>query len=224
LRLEAFQAAELDKARLEERLNQAPQATEAAKPVPPSREQLQAWVDGGQITQSDMDREIARQDREAIKAELRTELTQEFSTREQLKTIKSQFDAYVKSRPDVKAEGTEDRRRFQEEFQALIDLGQPADMRTEVVAMRAAFGSLDRVQETTRQRRETHAETGGAGSGPAGGSTKEPWHKDLTPGQIALYQKQLDEGKLFPGGTDDPMFKGTLTRARTKNIEKRKAS
>ena len=209
-----LQAERLEKARLEERLNQPPPAEPAPKPRA-TEAQLQAAVDEGTISQAQMNSELARQMREDITNEVKTSLTQEFEAKEQLKTVKAQFDGYVENRPDVKVEGTEDRRRVQEEIQALMELGHAYDMRTEVAAMRTVFGSLDRVKETTRKRREVHQEAGGAGGGDAGGSGTAKWQKGLTPSQIAGFKHELSTN-LYKS-EDDKMFLDVTTRRRTKN-------
>jgi hypothetical protein len=171
-------------------------------------------VDSGPITQAQADAEKARQMREDIKAEVSTELEQKFTVREQQKTVQEQFDAYLAMRPDIKVEGTEDRRRVQEEFGSLVKLGLQSSLQTEVAAMRAVFGPLDRVAETTRSRRESHRETGGAGGTPGKEGGGEKWEKGLTADQIAGFRHQVEVGAYK--GYDDPMFQRVVTRARTK--------
>jgi hypothetical protein len=216
-----LQAAEIEKVRLEERAK-APE-TQAPPAAPaPTREQLQEHVDNGTITQAQMDTELARQLREELKKELSTELRQEFTVKDQQRVVQDQFDAYVKVHPDVKVEGSDDLRRVRDEIQSLVKLGYPHDLRTEVMAMRMAFGPAERIEETTSQRLDTHRETGGAGSAPATGApTGAAWEKGLNDGQIAAFRKQLDRN-VYPS-EDDAFFKKVVTRARTDNIA-RKAS
>ena len=63
------------------------------------------------------------------------ELREEFTARDQQKTVQGQFDAYVKLRPDLRVAGTEDRRKMQEEYKALVEMGQPQTKGTELLAM-----------------------------------------------------------------------------------------
>jgi hypothetical protein len=215
-----LQAAEIERVRLEEQAKKPPEAV----PEPTPRltyEQLQEYVDSGQITQAQADAEKARQMREDIKAEVSTELEQKFTAREQQKTVQEQFDAYVVKRPDIKVEGTEDRRRLQEEYAEFLKLGHPNDLRTEVAAMRAVFGPLDRVAETTRSRRESHRETGGAGGTPGKEGGGEKWEKGLNSTQIAGQRHQVEVGAYT--GYDDPRFQRVCNRMRTQNQQRKSA-
>ena len=217
-----LQQAEIEKARLDERAKaSAPPAGAAPKAAPVlTREQLQGAVDDGQITQSQMDTEILRQARET----LRQELSQEFETKQviakQSEAVQTQFDAYVKLRPDVKVDGSDDLKRVQAEIQALVGLGHPHDMRTEVLAMRSVFGPVDRIQETTRHRTETHRDVGG----PAPRDNEHTpsgtgWEKGLTQGQIQAFTGQLQR-KVY-SGEDDKLFTKVVTQARTDNVAKK---
>jgi hypothetical protein len=216
-----LQASEIDKARLEEQAK-APVAPAApTTPPPPTREQLQEAVDGGTISQAQMDTELARQMRVELQTDIETKLRAEFTAADQLKAITSQFDAYMKMKPDVAREGTEDRLKIQKEFQALVDLGYPAnEKRTELLAMRNVFGPLDRIKETTRERLPVTQETGGAGGASAGGKGSG-WREGLTSGQVEAFEHQQKIG-VYPSETDKT-FLAVVTRARTSNLE-RKAS
>jgi hypothetical protein len=210
----------IEKARLEGQVK-APEAPPEAPAPRATREQLQTAVDNGQITQTQMDTEVARQLSEDLETRLTKKFEEKMTLRDQESAVKSQSDSYIAMRPDVKVEGTEDRRRVMEEIESLMKLGYPYDNRTEVLAMRAVFGPIERVPETTRLRRETHQESGGAGGGGEGGRSESKWEKGLTQSQVGIYREQLAKG--IYKGEDDPFFLKVVTRARTGNVE-RKAS
>lgn len=216
-----LRTAEIDKARLEVKAEApAPAATEA--PPRLTREKLQEAVDAGQITQVNMDTELARQMREDVTAEVSTGLRAEFQAEQQERAFGEQYEGYLEMKPGINVEGSDDRARVQVEYQALVKLGQPGTKGTELLAMRNIFGSLDRVEETTRQRRETHEEAGGGSRSPEGGSAGSDWEKGLTGDQVAIYRHQLEKG-LYPSETDAKFLRIT-TRARTGNVDKRKSA
>ena len=215
------QAAEVERARLEGQASQTPAPAAPAK-APPTRAQLQAAVDDGTISQSEKDTEMARQDRETVKAEVKAELTQEFDARDQARTIDTQHAAYMKLRPEIATPGSESRLRVTDEFNALVEMGLPKDAKaTELAAMRAAFGSLDRIEETTRSRRPAHEETGGAGGHDDSGSDTG-WRKGLTQSQIDVNEHQIKSQAY--SGDDDPMLLRVATRQRTGNKDARKSA
>ena len=207
--------AEIHKARLEER---AAKATPAAA-APPARltfEQLQEAVDNGQLSVAQMQQELRRQIEEDVEVKVSTKIRAEQTLAAQTKKVEDQFQAYLEWKPEIKKDGTPERKRLQDEYRELLELGYADDRRTEVMALRAVFGSADRVQETTRQRRETTRETGGAGGSLSqGGDDTSKWEKGLTNGQIAAYKQQISRG--IYKGEDDPQFQRIVTRARTKN-------
>ena len=207
-----------ERARVEERVK-APEVKEPEKPVRYTREQIQELVDNGQATQAQAETYNAETMRESLKAEWDTELEAKLNVRDQQRVVQDQFDQYTAMRPDVKAEGTDDRRKFQEEYGALLKLGHPHDLRTEVAAMRSSFGPLTRVAETTRKRRETTRETGGAGDGPEPGRGGEKWEKGLSASQITSFRHQVSVGAYK--GFDDPMFQRVTTRARTQHQQRK---
>ena len=216
-----LQAAEIDRARLEEQVKAAVAPPPApSTPPPPTHEQLQEAVDNGQLTQAQMNQEVARQMRAELHSSISNDLRAEYAAAEQLKTVISQYDQYMALKPDVAVDGTEDRKRLQAAFKELVDLGYPSgEKRTELVAMKNVFGPLERIEETTRLRRDTHRETGGGGGGHEGPSSGADWEKGLTAGQRDAFRHQLGTG-LYPSETDKK-FLAVVTRARTGNAEKK---
>jgi len=213
---------ELDKVRLEERVKIATE--KSAEPEAPvlNRDQLQSAVDAGQITESQRDEELARQLRESLRDELIQELDHKNTVSAQKKELQAEFDAYVAARPDLKVDGSEDLKRVQAEISEMKKRGLDQDLRTEVLAMKMVFGSLDRVKETTRSRRESHKETGGGSDRSTSTKTSDAsWEKGLTSRQIDQFRNQA--ATLYKG-EDDPFFLKVTTRARTKNVDRSQAA
>ena len=207
---------ELQKARLEERAEVMAQTPTTTPPPDPTREQLTSAVSEGTITQEQMDGEIARQMRNEITKEVTASVTAQTQTTRRSEDTQEQFDAYIEAFPDVKVEGSLMRQKVFNEIAALRKMGMPNDLGTEVIAMRNVCGSEEKVEETTRLRREVHVETGaGAHDGePASGG--EAWTKGLTKGQIASHRHQLTKGVAY-NGPDDPLFLKVCETARKQN-------
>jgi len=152
-----------------------------------------------------------------LKIELSKEFDQKNAANQQKNSLQSQFDQYVALRPDVVVAGSDDLRRVQTEIQQLQKLGYTHDLRTEIVAMRTVFGPLDRVQETTKARRQSHQETGGSSDRGKGQGGAASWEKGLTDVQVSTYRKLADRAY---NGEEDPMFQRVTTRLRNKNQSK----
>ncbi len=79
--------------------------------------------------------------------------------------------------------------------------------------MRNVFGSTDRIEETTRKRRETHKEAGGAGAGSEASATGAGWEKGVPAGQVSAMRGQLARGVYT--GPEDPLFVNVCKTARS---------
>ena len=208
-----LQAAEIAKARLEEQAKQAVPAV--ATPPVVTREQLQAAVDEGTITQAQADQETARQMREELRTDLTKDLRAEQAATQQQAALQAEFDRYVAARPDLKVDGSPDLATAMSEVAALVKLGHPNTLLTEVTALRKVFGPSERIVETTRQTRETHQESVGVGHDPAG-KGGSGWKKGLSSRQVAAFEAELNKKGGQYKGEDDPFFQRVVTRARTK--------
>jgi hypothetical protein len=93
-------------------------------------------------------------------------------------------------------------------------MGFEDDKKTRVIACRLAFGEVKKLEELTRQRRETHKETA-APAARGGGGGGERWEKGLKQTQIATFRHQVDRGAYR--GFDDPFFLKVVARARANN-------
>jgi hypothetical protein len=191
------------------RLEERTKAQEKSAPPEPeySRAQLKQLVDAGTISEEQRDAVLDKQDR-AREERLINETTRKFqqqsaqSARNQ--RISSQIDTYKSSFPDVMVEGSETRQKVQREYDFLVSVegGPRSDEQgaiMELKAMRAALGPAEKVRETTRQRRQTHAETGGAGD-----NTSRPVDMaNKIPKKYREYYKHRVETGYFKGW-DDP--------------------
>lgn len=176
--------AELER-RLEEereariRLEGMVQGREQAKPAEPkpqeiSRTKLRELVNEGRISEDQMEEIWAKQNRESLLREVDATYSKRLEEQSQKARVDAELQKYIDARPTISQRGSEDWIRVKQEFDYLVQLGDPPDSRTELKAARAAFGPAERVREHTTARRPTHAET----SSPRGQNT-EPRNVDI---------------------------------------------
>lgn len=104
---------------------------------------------------------------------------EEFKREQSVQTAAQQLEAYQKAIPALADQTSDEFETVKNEYLELIQLGQPENEMTQLLAVKAAFGSLDRlkkkgreeVAEFDRNHRETPMETHG-GSRPSDGMPK----------------------------------------------------
>ncbi|MGH7187227.1 MAG: hypothetical protein ACREIB_13235 [Pseudomonadota bacterium] len=98
------------------------------------------------------------------------------------------------------------------EFRHLTGLGYNADeIRTEVAALRAAFGPIEALETTTKPReREGHRETGGRSGSERDGDRHDGYPRGFPDRMRAHYDRMIDRGQY--SGKDDPRFKKEMER------------
>ncbi|KPK68174.1 hypothetical protein AMJ82_08920 [candidate division TA06 bacterium SM23_40] len=181
----------------------APKSEERA---PLSRAQLRALVDSGEITQDEMDAELERQIE--MRIEKRVSSIQDVKTR--AAKINTEISQYIERVGDLDNPTSDNHKRVKAEFKALRERDFPNDATTELLALRAVFGDLDkiRIPETGHKERETdkttHSGAGGeeqeetpSGPGPLKGLSKE---------YIDHYQKGIDAGR-YKGWDDERLIR-----------------
>lgn len=197
-------------ARLEETRTKPP---EQPAPKEYTRAELQKLVDTGSMAESRMQEVLDEQRERRIIRQVDERFQRSQSLQQRVSSIEQELVAYQRARPDAWQEGSESRKRVQDEFDYLVRInGKPPDavaQKTyEVMALRAAFGSPQ--QETTRDRRETHSETGGdsGDAGRSGGDKKEGVPKELKdrPKLQYHYEQMIARGH-YSGWTDAKLRK-----------------
>lgn len=171
-----------------------------AKAAPPAAAQtfytpgqLQTMVDAGQVTPALMAAQLAWQQGQQVKAEVR----QEMQIEGRITAAKREVSEYVAKLPKLLDETSPEFRRA---HQAAIDVAEDMglkldDPRVQRRALREAFGQLDRVtavQRTNAQaasNADTYVETGGGGGGQTNTVAADPLKS--VPGVYLEHWKQL---------------------------------
>lgn len=180
------------------------QIERAANPPrkPPTREELDSLIASGDLTRAQADKILDDQLLERATSAATQRLAVHAQEQTIVNRVEAQLAGYAKLKPEAWVDGTPERNRVAREFQALVDLGQPASRATEAAALRAAFGDLETLQSSETARRgpaDTHSETGG-GNPPgdkAGGADGPP--KGMNADQKQHYERLIHQG-MYPGG------------------------
>lgn len=156
--------------RLEERL--AARDAEAKKNAPTApapqhytHAQLRAAVDEGKISEDQLVEIWSRQQRELAVQEADARAEQREKQREAERAVGSEYERYLAAHPDLHDKTSEAWRRVKREYDYLKRLGDPDNATTELKALRAALGPVDRIRERTSRLRETGSDGGSRASG-----------------------------------------------------------
>lgn len=193
-----LQAEREQRARLEGELDAMKrQPTPPPQPTPQryTEAQLQAMIDEGKATVGQalayqaetLKLDVARQ----VEEKVRTTLASSTKT----STLQQEMERYKAVIPEVTQVGSPERMKVEQEFKYLVNLGYDGnDPRTELMAVRAALGSVETVQERQRAKtitpgRETMQDVQAAGGAKQG----EPdVLKKMTAAQRQHYQRMID--------------------------------
>lgn len=147
--------------------NQQRPAKEDNAPKRYSRKELNDAVTAGRITQEQADDHWAQQTREEAREDAVAAATAAVAGRTTKERIDSDLAAYKRLKPEIMEAGTE-RDKIREEFKYLVSIGKPNDISTELAAIRAVLGPLDKLQNAASARRsaETEQQGGGGDSKP----------------------------------------------------------
>lgn len=161
-----------------------------------SRDQLQAAVDNGTISQEQMDDVLERQ------REARTErrITQRVEAQARESRLLGEIDRYKSLRPEVADKTSDLGSRVSAEVRALEDrLGVAQDragaLALEAAALRAVLGPAEQLQ-APRVQGHSHEEvdTGGGGDDEPSGEARDGYPKGLSEREKAHYQKMVSSG------------------------------
>jgi hypothetical protein len=189
-----------EKARLEGQL----EATRTAPPVPePKPEprhswtQLEAAIADGKITQAQAMEYREETIRAELEAKFDAKLQHDRTTRERGTSISDELAQYKQAAPEILTLGTPERKKVEREFNYLLGKGfDKNDLRTELLACRAALGDVETVKE---QRAASRIPNGRdtmqdiPANGKPKPDPKDPL-KDLSGVKKQHYQRMIDKG------------------------------
>lgn len=185
--------------RLEERL-----AAAEAKAAPPKKEeppqeftraQLREAVNEGTINEDQMEDIWAKQLRNQTRRDTEELLTKRDAVREKDTLVSTETQKYIDAYPGVAKQGSDDWQKVKKEYDFLIKLGDEHSDATQLKALRAAFGSSERVVSRNRasEFRETASETASPGGG---GSRPVDIFNQIPQKYRAYYKGRYEEGQI----------------------------
>ncbi len=173
--------------------------TDKPKPEEPTREfsraELAASVEKGNLTQEQANDLWERQLVERATKAARETASQIVTVKETANRIDAEMRRYKELVPNVMREGTDERSKVAEEYSYLVSLGEPEDRRTELKALRSAFGSVEKLEKSrSRAKPDVQPDEQTGAGGDAGGGDKDGI-KGLTARERDYYRDQISKGR-----------------------------
>lgn len=207
------------------RLEEQVKAMQAAAKTPTqpqkvyTRAELNQMVEEGKISREQAEDYLDQVRELRLREAISKELAERDAQRERVARVKTELQRYKELVPEVMKAGTEEREQVTQEFNYLVSLGQPNDATTELAALRAVFGPVEKLERKKQMRgeRERFQESGGrrddGGGAPKG---KEP---DLPSRYREHYQRLIDRG--IYKGWDDEQLQKELKRIPAEELNRR---
>ncbi len=178
------------------------QETEAAQPAqdPPkelSPAELQQAVDEQRMTAAEAEAIRDRQMERRVEAKVSKRVEQQTEVQAIANRTSAELDRYTKAIPALGDQSSAEFEKVKGEFNYQVSLGMPADKRTELLAVRAAFGDVSKLEKIGDPAPpESHQETGGGRDPGADGARSDSWPKDMPAKHRKYYDSQINKGIL----------------------------
>jgi hypothetical protein len=172
-------------------------AKPADQPKRYTRQQLNAAVEAGQITQEQADAQLDAQLREEAEERAHRVALETVSVVERKKLVDSEIERYKAAAPEILDDDHGTRQRIKQEFQGLVALGDsPKDVATQLKAIRMVLGPIERLERSRsgRDDHDSHRETGGSGGGGSGPKKTGKVSERLNAEARRHYEKLIDRG------------------------------
>lgn len=198
-------------ARLEGELDVLRQLGKDTPKTPPPKEytwrELQTAIDAGQISMAQAMEHREEVLRRAAQKEADEKIRTTLETTNRVSTVQQEISRYREVVPEALQVGSTERQTLEKEFAYLVSMGYDGkDPRTELLAARTAFGSLDAIRQKQAaskitSERNTMKDTHTTNGNKTTTVEKDPV-KGLTAEQTKHYQRLIDRG-VYAKGWDD---------------------
>ena len=158
--------------------------------------ELDNAVSAGQITQAQRDQIFATQIERKAETRAQAAAVQAFESATRENTLDTQLQQYAQVAPDVAREGSPLRQRVASEFEFLVSNGAPRNLTTELAAVRAVMGPLERAKQYAQGRRrgpDMGADSYGGSMTPTERRAEDAFSR-LDHGKQQHYQKLINNG------------------------------
>lgn len=163
-----------------------------------SAAELRQAVEEGKLTEDEAHAITARQIEKRVTATVTEQVRENEAAlaRKNLgERVSVEIERYTQAIPDLADQSSAAFQKVRTEYQWLVSHGSTAnDPQTELMAVRVAFGDIDKLQKIKPGQRETHQETGGHSEpgGPTDHGDGSP--KDMPADTRRYYQDQINQG------------------------------
>jgi hypothetical protein len=183
-----------------------------------TKAELKAGVEAGQISQEQADELWDRQRETQIRESAKREALDAVSEHATKERIDSDLAAYKRLKPEILELGSEVRQKVEEEFKALRKTGLPNNLSTELAAIRAVVGPLEKLRKAAEAPRSQEGEQqGGGGSEPKkGGGSSKKLVDHLKGDAKDHYERGIKSGRYKDWDAVEAELKYATPRARVK--------
>jgi len=167
-----------------------------------TRSELDAMVEAEKLTKAEADNYFELQLTNKVTREVSKHLTDTLARNNRNQKIGAEIEAYQEAFPDSMKDGSDTRTKMSTEYNRLVeDLGYAKGPETQLLAAKAVLGVLPKgkPKDLTRESRESHQDTGGAGGG-AQDRNQDKGSKDPTVRMgLSSREKKYYEGMIEKG-------------------------
>ena len=176
---------------------------------------LQASIDQGRMTPMEAADILSKQNAQIAATQTTMQAVQYQTLAGKLQSAKVEVDEYISKNPALRDNSSQDFQRVAEEaFRLSDDMGLPVtDLRVQRAALRAAYGSLGKMQSQQQSREQSRSASippvdTRAGGGPVRGQAQssDPF-KDIDPQYVEFWKRRgytqeqmIEEAKYIPKG------------------------
>ena len=164
-----------------------------------SASELRRMIEDEEITQGQADDIIQKQTNERITKRVDEKVHERVSAAANKSKIDNEINRYIEAQPDAAAEGSDIHTKVSTEYRYLLGIGHEDNAATQLSALRAALGPVERLNMASpgKGERETHQEnTGGGGGEDPPGEQEGVWPKGMNKGHRDYYTDLINKGIL----------------------------
>ena len=161
-----------------------------------SKAELNAAVKAFQITEEQSDELWAKQIRDDATKEAEDRILGRLKAERGQERVGADLNEYKRLAPEILDVNSEARQKIADEYSYLIGIGHPGNLATELTAIRAVLGSLDRLKlaKSARSDDDSHQETGGSQSGSSSKKVTKTGVDGLTVREKDYYDGMIKKG------------------------------
>lgn len=162
-----------------------------------SASELRRMIEEEEITQGQADDIIQNQTNDRITKRVDEEVHERVTAAANKSKIDGEISRYIEAQPDAASEGSDIHTKVSTEYRYLLGIGHEDNTATQLSALRAALGPVERLNMTPpgKGERETHQEsTGSGGEGEGRSEESGAWPKGMNKGHRDYYTDLINKG------------------------------